>query len=127
MTETVMTAETTVTEKVPQRTFTTKISPNFWVNFLVRFFSKPLFYCVVPSNCSENSLVLFVRFFGFGVLFWLLRDRQNHQNRHNCLIVLYFAGQAQGGYGALQNSLNRQNRQARHEGYPPPKLNPPFP
>ena len=42
------------------------------VNFLVRFASKPLFYWVVPSNCSEISLVLFVRFFGFGVLFWLL-------------------------------------------------------
>ena len=57
------------TEKVPQRTFVTKISPNFRVNFLVRFASKPLFYCVLPSNCSENSLVLIVRFLGFGVLF----------------------------------------------------------
>ena len=61
------------TEKVPQRTFATKISPNFRVNFLVRFASKPLFYWVVPSNCSDNSLVLFVRFFGFGVLFRLLK------------------------------------------------------
>ena len=33
---------------------------------------KPLFYWVVPSNCSGNSLVLFVLFFGFGVLFWPL-------------------------------------------------------
>ena len=57
------------TEKVPQRTFATKILPNFRVNFLARFASKPLFYWVVPSNCSENSLVLFMRFFGFGVLF----------------------------------------------------------
>ena len=57
------------TEKVPQRTFATKILPNFRVNFLVQFASKPLLYWVVPSNCSENSLVLFVRFFGFGVLF----------------------------------------------------------
>ena len=56
------------TEKVPQRTFATKISPNFRVNFLVRFASKPLFYWVVPSNCSEKSLVLFARFLGFGVL-----------------------------------------------------------
>ena len=30
----------------------------------------------VPSNCSENSLVLFVRFFGFGVRFWPLKKRQ---------------------------------------------------
>ena len=44
--------------------------PNFRVNFLVRFASKPFFYWVVPLNCSENSLVLFVRFFGFGVPFW---------------------------------------------------------
>ena len=58
------------TEKVPQRTFATKTSPNFRVNFLVQFASKPLFYWVVPSNCSENSLVLFVRSFGFGVLVW---------------------------------------------------------
>ena len=56
-------------EKVPQRTCATKILPNFWLNFLVRFASKPLFYWVVPSNCSEKSLVLFVHFFGFGVLF----------------------------------------------------------
>ena len=64
------------TEKVPQRTFATKISPNFRVNFLVRFASKPMFYWVngpvTPSNRSENSLALFVRFFGFGVLFGLL-------------------------------------------------------
>ena len=39
---------------------------------LGRFASKPLLYLVVPSNCSENSLVLFVRFFGFGVIFWPL-------------------------------------------------------
>ena len=51
------------TEKVPQRTFATKILPNFRVNFLVRFASKPFFYRVVPSNCSEDSLVLFVHFF----------------------------------------------------------------
>ena len=30
------------------------------------------FDSVSPSNCSENSLALFVRFFGFGVLFGLL-------------------------------------------------------
>ena len=56
------------TEKVPRRTFATKISPNFRVNFLVRFASTPLFYWVVPSTCSDNSLVLFVRFFRLGVL-----------------------------------------------------------
>ena len=64
------------TEKGTQRTCATKILPNFRVNFLVRFASKrflnPLFYCAVSSNCSENSLVLFVRFFGFGVPFWPL-------------------------------------------------------
>ena len=59
--------------KVPQRTFVTKISPNVRVNFLARFASKPLFCWVVPSNCSDNSLVLFVRFCGFGVLFSLLQ------------------------------------------------------
>ena len=32
----------------------------------MRFASKPLFYWIVPSN------VLFVRFFGFGVLLWPL-------------------------------------------------------
>ena len=30
--------------------------------------SRPLFYWVVPLNCSENSLVLFVRFFSLGFL-----------------------------------------------------------
>ena len=55
-------------QKVPQRTCATKILPNFRENFLARFVSKPLFYWVVPSNCSENSLVQFVRLFGFEVL-----------------------------------------------------------
>ena len=32
------------TEEVPQRNYVTKILPNFRVNFLVRFASKPLFY-----------------------------------------------------------------------------------
>ena len=35
----------------------------------MRFDAEPLFYWVVALNCSENSLVLFVRFFGFGALF----------------------------------------------------------
>ena len=65
------------TKKVPQKTSATKILPNFWVNFLVRFASEPLFYWVVPSTCSEKSLVLFVRFFGFGVRFWLLKMSKN--------------------------------------------------
>ena len=46
------------------KNFATKISPNFRVNFLVRFASRLLFYWVAPSNCSENVLVLFVLFFG---------------------------------------------------------------
>ena len=46
------------TEQVPQRTCATKILLNFRGNFLVRFAaSQPLFYWLVPSNCSENSLV----------------------------------------------------------------------
>ena len=50
------------TGKVPQRILCDKeIWPNFRVNFPVRFALKPLFYWVVPSNYSENSLV-FVRF-----------------------------------------------------------------
>ena len=41
--------------------------PNVRVNFLVRFASTPLFYwemTLTPSNCSEDSLVLFARIFG---------------------------------------------------------------
>ena len=53
------------TEKVPQSTCATKTLPNFRMNSLVRFASKPLFYWLVPSNCSESSLVLFVQFVGF--------------------------------------------------------------
>ena len=41
------------TEKVPQRTCVTKILPNFGVNLIVRFASKPWFYWIVPCNCSE--------------------------------------------------------------------------
>ena len=37
--------------------------------------AKPLFYYwEVPSNLSESSLVLFVRIFGFGVIFWPLSE-----------------------------------------------------
>ena len=55
-------------EKVPQRTFATKISPNFRVNFLVRFASKPLFYWVM----TINPLELFRKFFGaVRAIFWL--------------------------------------------------------
>ena len=57
------------TEKVPQRTCMTKILPNFRLNFLVRLASKPFFYWVMPSNCSENSLVLFVRILALGFFF----------------------------------------------------------
>ena len=38
------------------------------------------------------------------------------QSRHGRLFVLHFVGPAKGGQGPLQNSQNRQNR---HEGYPP--------
>ena len=56
------------TEKVPQRTFATKISPNFRVNFLVRFASKPLFYWVMTGKPLE----LFRKFFGaVRAIFWL--------------------------------------------------------
>ena len=44
-------------KKGPQRTFATKISPNFRVNFLARFASKPLFIV-----CS--ALDFFRKFFG---------------------------------------------------------------
>ena len=61
------------TEKVPQRSCVTKILPNFRVNFRLRFASKPLFCCIVPSNCSENSLALFiVLFLGFWGTFFAL-------------------------------------------------------
>ena len=50
------------------------------MNFLVRFASKTLVLMgndrFPPPNCSENSLALFVRFFGFGVPFWLLIKTQ---------------------------------------------------
>ena len=45
------------TEKVPQRTCVTKILPNLWVNFLVRFASKPL---VLLGSALES----FRKFFG---------------------------------------------------------------
>ena len=53
------------TEKVPLRTFATKISPNFRVNFLVRFASKPPFLWV-------SALELFRKFLGaVRAIFWL--------------------------------------------------------
>ena len=48
---------------VPQRACVTKFLPNFRVNFLLRFASKPLSNWAVPSNSWENSLVLFVQCF----------------------------------------------------------------
>ena len=61
--------------KGTQRTFATKISLNFRVNFLARFASKPLFYWVVTGSPIELFRQFFgtVRaIFGFGVLFGLL-------------------------------------------------------
>ena len=43
----------------------------------MRLASKHLFYWVVPSSCSEINLLLFVRFFGFGVLVWPLFGPRN--------------------------------------------------
>ena len=68
-----------------QRTFATKILPNFWVNFLVRFASKPLFFLGSAPNCSDSSLVLFAGFFGFGVLLALEIFQQ-----HNMLYLPRF-------------------------------------
>ena len=50
------------TEKGPQRTCVTKMLPKSCVNFLSQLASKPLFWWVVTSNCSEISVVLFVVF-----------------------------------------------------------------
>ena len=44
---------------------------------------------VTPSNCSENSLVLFVRFWGFVVPFWRLTKGQFPQNPGPRLLVLF--------------------------------------
>ena len=56
------------TEKVPQRTFETNILPNFRVNFLVRFASKPLFYWECPRIVQKilwycSCVVLALGFF----------------------------------------------------------------
>ena len=54
---------------------------------------KSLFYWVLPSNCSDKSLVLFLRFFGFGVLFWLLnrthteRRTRTHTHTHTLIAL----------------------------------------
>ena len=50
------------TDKVPQELVRQRFCRTL-ANFLAQFASKPLFYWVVPSKCSEDSLVLFVRFF----------------------------------------------------------------
>ena len=60
--------------KVPQRADVTRTFPNFWVNFLVRFASKTLVLLGCALEFSENSLVLFARFFGIVVLFWPLNQ-----------------------------------------------------
>ena len=38
------------------------------------------------------------------------RNRQNHRDRHRCLLALYLEAQAKGGQGVLQNRQHRQNR-----------------
>ena len=77
----------------------TKISPSFRVNFLVRLASKPLFYWVVPSNCSENSLVLIVRIFGLWASF-LAPDS---------VLVFLFAGPS---WWAEKGSIEKSNPQS---------------
>ena len=54
--------------------------------------------------------------FGCAISWQNVRD---HQNRHGCLLALSFVAEAKGGQGAFQNRQNCQNRQNRHEGYPP--------
>ena len=39
---------------------------------------------ITPSNCSENSLVLFVRFFGFVGPFWLLKKLTHRDGTLRC-------------------------------------------
>ena len=54
--------------RCPQRTFATKVPPNFPVNVLVRFASKPLFWWVMTGSPLE----FFRKFFGaVRALFWL--------------------------------------------------------
>ena len=80
--------------RYPKELLATKILPNFRANFLVRFASKPLFYWIVPSNCSENSLVLFVLFFYVRVLFGSLPSCFLRQ-------VVWGGGRAECGGGSL--------------------------
>ena len=101
---------TSGTEKVPQRTFATKISPNFRVNLLVRFASTPLFYWEVPSNCSENSLVLFVQFFGFGVLCPPLTTNSEKWEKRTGLLSQGFVFLTFRGAFALHDSNPYPNR-----------------
>ena len=56
-------------KRYPKELLRQRFRRTFGWTFWCEFASKPLFYCVVPSNCSETFLVLFVWFFGFGFLF----------------------------------------------------------
>ena len=61
------------TEKVPQKNFCDKdLAGLLGELFGCDLPQNPLFYWVVPSNCSENSLVLFVRFCWVWGSFWFL-------------------------------------------------------
>ena len=59
---------------------------------------KTLVLLASASNRSDNSLVLFVRFFGFGVLFWSLRVSKREEvfpalsNTHRHEMFLFFSG-----------------------------------
>ena len=58
-------------KRYPKELLPQRFRRTFGVNFLVRFASKPLVLLGSALELFRNSLVLFVRSFGFGVLFWL--------------------------------------------------------
>ena len=68
--------------KIPQRTFATEISGELSGELSGAICLKTLVLLGrALEHCSENSLVLFVQFFAFGVLFWLpIIYRRVHQD-----------------------------------------------
>ena len=56
-------------KRYPKELVWQRFYQTFAWNILVRFASKPSFYWVVSSNCSETCLVPFVQFSGLGFFF----------------------------------------------------------
>ena len=113
------------TEKVPKRTCVKKILPNFRVNVLMQFASKPLFFWGSASRIVQKILWYFSCDFSFGVLFLALiyvfqmsqgttPSAINRSLSHRCVSLI---AAKEGGMSQVNAALSRVSGYMGHRKY----------